>query len=255
MNPYIIEIGKFAIRWYSVLILIGAAIAIMLTEKEGKKLGIKTDFIFNMAFWAIIFGFIGARIYYVAFNWSYYSAHFSDIFKIWEGGLAIHGGILFGLIWIIIYTKKYKLPTIDYFDVAAVVVPLGHAFGRVGCFFGGCCYGMPYSGKFAVVYTQTDGMTPLNQPLFPIQLLEAILLLLTFFCLFIVFMKKPNKRGMPTFLYTIVYSLMRFSLEFLRGDKERGIIGFLSTSQIISISILIASITIFIFIKKKRQKL
>ena len=107
MNPYIIEIGKFAIRWYSVLILIGAAIAIMLTEKEGKKLGIKNDFIFNMAFWAIIFGFIGARIYYVIFNYHIYKSDPLSIIKIWEGGLAIHGGIIAGFITIYLYCKTY----------------------------------------------------------------------------------------------------------------------------------------------------
>ena len=108
MNPVIFELGKLEIRWYAVLILIGALLAIYLIQKEAFKFGVSKEFIFNMAFWAIIFGFIGARIYYVVFDWSYYSKHLSEILKIWEGGLAIHGGLIAALITILIYTKKYK---------------------------------------------------------------------------------------------------------------------------------------------------
>ena len=155
---------------------------------------------------------------------------------------------------ILIFTRMYKMPTIDYFDTAASVVPLGHAFGRVGCFFAGCCYGMPYSGKFSVVYTTTAGMTPLNTPLFPIQLVESILLLITFGVLYTVTLKYPNKRGLPTILYISIYSVIRFVLEFFRGDKERGGIGFFSTSQIVSLLLLAGCISILVYVKKIRNK-
>ena len=253
--PHELSIFGKEIPLYGIFFFLGIIIAGTVSIIPMKKRKIPCMDWVSAAAFAMIGAIIGSKLLFIIVSIKQIIELNLSIYAVIKGGFVFYGGLIGGIIGILIYTKKYKLPTIDYFDVAAVVVPLGHAFGRVGCFFGGCCYGMPYSGKFAVVYTQTDGMTPLNQPLFPIQLLEAILLLLTFFCLFIVFIKKPNKRGMPTFLYTIVYSLMRFSLEFLRGDKERGIMGFLSTSQIISISILIASITIFIFIKKKRPKL
>ena len=173
-----------------------------------------------------------------------------SLYAIIKGGFVFYGGLIGGILGMYIYTRAYKLPTIDYFDTAASVVPLGHAFGRIGCFFAGCCYGMPYSGRFSVTYTTTAGMTPLNISLFPIQLVESFLLLITFCILYAVILKYPNKRGLPTILYISIYSVIRFILEFFRGDKERGGIGFLSTSQIVSLLLITGCVFIFAFAKR-----
>ena len=108
LNPVLITIGSYDLKYYSVLILIAVIISIEMFLKEGKRFGINEDFLFNMAFWTIVIGIIGARLYYVAFNWSLYKADPISILKIWEGGLAIHGGIIFGIITVILYSKKYK---------------------------------------------------------------------------------------------------------------------------------------------------
>ena len=142
MNPVIVTLGSFELRWYSVLILVGALLALFLIEKEAKRFGINKEFVFNMLFWGIIFGFIGARLYYVLFEWSYYSSHISEIFKIWEGGLAIHGGIIAALLTIIVYTKKYKVRTIRYLDFICVPVLLAQAIGRWGNFFNSEAHGV-----------------------------------------------------------------------------------------------------------------
>ena len=97
MDRYIITIGDFNIEWYSVLIVVGAILALIMIIKEAKRYGYPSDFVFNVCFWSIIVGIIGARLYYVVFNLDLYT-NFWDIFKIWEGGLAIHGGIIFGAI-------------------------------------------------------------------------------------------------------------------------------------------------------------
>ena len=97
MSRYILTIGNFKLEWYSLLIVIGATLGIYMILKEAKRYKYPTDFVFNLCFWIIIMGIIGARVYYVLFNLNLYS-NFLDIFKIWEGGLAIHGGIIFGLI-------------------------------------------------------------------------------------------------------------------------------------------------------------
>ena len=102
MNPIIVTIGSFELRWYAVLMLVAVISGIFLIEKEAKRFNIKRDFIFNLCFWAIILGFICARLYYVAFNWDYYSQNIIEILEVWNGGLAIHGGIIAGLITIII---------------------------------------------------------------------------------------------------------------------------------------------------------
>ena len=100
MNPVLITIGTLEIKWYSVLILVGVIIGIAMLIKEGKRYNISKDFLFNLAFWTIVFGIIGARLYYVIFNWSDYMNDPISIIKIWNGGLAIHGGIISGLIFI-----------------------------------------------------------------------------------------------------------------------------------------------------------
>ena len=105
MSKYIISIGNFNIRWYSVLLLIAVVVGFLLLAKEGRKYNYNIDFLFNMFFWMIIFGFIGARAYYVIFNFDLYKNDLISIFKIWEGGLAIHGGIIAGFITLIIYCK------------------------------------------------------------------------------------------------------------------------------------------------------
>ena len=107
MDRYIFSIGDVNIEWYSVLIVIGAILAIIMIIREAKRYGYPKDFVFNMCFWTIIVGIIGARLYYVLFNLDLYT-NIVDVFKIWEGGLAIHGGIIFGLITCFLYCKKYK---------------------------------------------------------------------------------------------------------------------------------------------------
>ena len=203
---------------------------------------------------AMIGAIIGAKLLFILVSIKDIIRLNLSFVAIIKGGFVFYGGLIGGILGILIFTRMYKMPTIDYFDTAASVVPLGHAFGRVGCFFAGCCYGMPYSGKFSVVYTTTAGMTPLNTPLFPIQLVESILLLITFGVLYTVTLKYPNKRGLPTILYISIYSVIRFVLEFFRGDKERGGIGFLSTSQIVSLLLLAGCISILVYVKKIRNK-
>lgn len=107
MNPVMFSLFGIEIHWYSILILIGIVIGLILLEKEAKKFKYPKELIFNICFWAIIFGIIGARIYYVIFNFSYYQNNLLEIFAIWNGGLAIHGGIIAGVITVIFFAKKY----------------------------------------------------------------------------------------------------------------------------------------------------
>ena len=96
MNPIIIEIHGFAIRWYSVLILLGVIVGYFLAQREAKRFNVNLDFLFNMFFYAVIFGILGARLYYVLFNWNIYAQDPMSILRFWEGGLAIHGGLIVG---------------------------------------------------------------------------------------------------------------------------------------------------------------
>ena len=123
MNRVFLDLGFFQIYWYSLFIFLGVLLAMTVIYKEIKQQKISVDFFLNMAFYTVIFGIIGARLYYCLFNFSYYSHHFLEVFQIWEGGLAIHGGILFGGLTILYHTKKYKQSTLK------ILIIMG--FGRI----------------------------------------------------------------------------------------------------------------------------
>lgn len=137
-------------------------------------------------------------------------------------------------------------------DIFSVVLPLGHAVGRVGCFFGGCCYGICYDGPFAVYYSDAAGLTPLHTPLLPIQLIEAVALLILFIIQLHLYGRK-DKQGKLVQSYLLSYALIRFILEFFRGDTARGKLFFLSTSQWISLLVL-SALALYLLLNKQRQK-
>ena len=200
----------------------------------------------------VMFGsFLGAKIVFIIvtlpkiieLNLSWQSFVF--------GGFVFYGGLLGGGTALILYTHRYRDET-DLFDVYAAVLPLGHALGRVGCFFAGCCYGIPYSGRWAHTYTESVGMTPLGVPLLPIQLIESAGLVLLFAVQMVLFFTiGKNKKGINAVTYLTVYPVMRFIIEFFRGDPERGRIGVLSTSQIISIALVLVTAAVLLYRKRR----
>ena len=148
MNPVIFTIFNIEIRWYSILILIGIIIGVLLIEKETKKTDISKEDIFNICFYAIIFGILGARLYYVLFNISYYKYNILEIFAIWNGGLAIHGGLIAGALTIYLYGRKKNLNSLRLLDIVAPSVILAQAIGRWGNFFNSEAHGFATTYSF-----------------------------------------------------------------------------------------------------------
>ena len=253
MNPYIIQIGNFAIRWYSVLILVGAVLGIILLEKEGKRFKINKDFLFNMAFWTIIIGILGARIYYVIFNFHLYRDDFFSIFKIWEGGLAIHGGIIAGVATISIYCSKYKVKLIRILDLCVPSLILAQAIGRWGNFFNGEAHGMAttleHLQKLHIPNSIIKGMNISGIYYEPTFLYESLACLLGFIIIIIIRRFKYIKVGMVTAFYLMYYSVCRFFIESLRTDSL--MIGGFKIAQIISIILFLIGIVILIVESRK----
>lgn len=255
MNPVMFNIGSFEIRWYSVLILIAFFVAYFLIQKEAKKFNIKSDFIFNMLFWILIFGVIGARIYYVIFDWASFKDNVMEIFKVWNGGLAIHGGIIAGLITLIVYSKKYKLRSLRYLDFCVVGLILAQAIGRWGNFFNSEAHG---------VVTTLEHLESLHLPQFiingmlingsyytPTFFYESTLCIIGFIVLLIIRRNKYIKVGDITALYLIFYGIVRFFIESSRTDSLM-FLGF-KMAQIVS-SIMIVVGLIIIIINRKKGK-
>lgn len=254
MNPVIFTIGNFSIRWYSVIILVAIIIGIKIAQKEAIKFIIPNDFIFNMAFWAVIFGLIGARAYYVIFNFSSYQDNLMSIFKVWEGGLAIHGGILAGFITVLIYCKKYNVRLIKVTDICVVSLILAQAIGRWGNFFNGEAHGAATNlatlegikiiPNFIIKGMQIDGIY--YQPTF---YYESLWCLLGFIILLIVRRFKYIKNGQLTAIYLMWYSVGRFFIEISRTDSLM-FAGF-KVAQIVSIILFVTGLFMFMIISRK----
>lgn len=250
MNPIAFEIGPIAVRWYSVFIFLALLIAGSLALNETKKWKITEDFIINLLFFLIPIAIIGARLYYVIFNWSYYSTNLIEILEIWNGGLAIHGGIIAGIIWIIIYTKKNKVDTLRVLDIFATYTLLGQAIGRFGNFFNQEAHGPACSLAFLQKLHLPDfiinGMYINGTYYQPTFLYESLWCLLGFIVILLFrHFKKYLKLGQLTSFYLVWYGIGRFFIEALRTDSL--MIGSLKQAQIISIVMVLVGITMYIY--------
>ena len=193
---------------------------------------------------SLAFGIAGAKILYVLTAYPV-KVFFAVLWKMLftkgnpglSGGFVFYGGLILAPFGYILGCKIAKCRLGAFLKEAAVVIPLGHAFGRAGCFCGGCCYGIPYDGVFSVHYEHTLSSVQTGIGIFPVQLLEAILLLVLFVILLILYRRKVLN---PIF-YPLGYSVIRFCTEFLRGDAERGKFWIFSTSQWISLFAFVAA--------------
>lgn len=256
MNRYIFEIGSFKIEWYSVLIIIGAMIGISMVLREAKRYGYSTDFVFNMLFWAIIFGIIGARVYYVIFNLELYNS-FWEMCKIWEGGLAIHGGIIAGALVILLYCKKYGVRSIRMFDFIAPALVLAQAIGRWGNFFNQEAHGsattLAHLQSLHLPEFIIEGMNINGIYYTPTFLYESIWCLVGFLLLLIIRRLKITKVGQVFAMYMMWYGLGRFVIEGMRTDSL--MLGGFKMAQIVSIiMIFIGLIVIMITGRKGRYE-
>lgn len=242
MNPYLIDLGIFQISWYSVFILLGLFIGGTLLLWEARKFKINEDFLSNLVFWTTIFAVIGARLYFVAFHWDYYSNNLSDIIKIWEGGLAIHGAILFGFVFILLYTLKYKVNLLRILDIAVPGLIIGQAIGRWGNFFNQEAHGAEVSLEFLksifVPEFIIEGMKINGTYYHPTFLYESLWCILGFIVIILVRkLYKYLKKGQLTGIYFMWYSLGRFFIEGMRTDSL--MYGDYKIAQIVSVALFI----------------
>lgn len=257
MNRVALDLGFIQIYWYSIFIFLGMLTACILIYREAKRRNINKDFLIDLTFYALIFGIIGARLYYVVFNLSYYLAHPIEIFQIWNGGLAIHGGLFAGLITILLYCKKKKVNAMRILDMVVVGVIIGQAIGRWGNFFNQEAFGAITTLKSLqaqpipnFVVKNMYIMGAYRQPTF---FYESIGCLIGFIVLLLLRTKKNLKRGTLTATYMIWYGLLRFFIESMRSDAL--MLGPLKIAQVVSlIFVLVGTIMIINNIRKGKDE-
>ena len=259
---YSVRLGGREIPTYALCMCLGMVLSAWVATRLAKKReGVDAFGVIASGIYAVIGGLIGAKLLYIAVSWRslFYVIEASgfgfseSLGFILRNGFVFYGGFIGGLIGLLIYIKQFKCNRMDYFTIYAVVLPLGHALGRIGCFCSGCCYGMEYDGVFAVKFPLYPSYeeSPVVSRL-PIQLFEAAGLLILFAVLVYLYYRCSKMPTLPLWTYLFVYPVFRFTLEFFRGDEARG--GFLcfSTSQWISIGILAFSGVAFYFTQKKK---
>ncbi len=255
MNRVLISIGPINIYGYAVLIGVASIIGIFLGSKEAEKNGLGKKFLSDLVYYLILVGVLGARIYYVIFNLSSFDT-FLDIFKIWEGGLAIYGGVIVGILFTIYYCKKKDKNVLLSLDTIAPYLILGQAIGRWGNFINKEAYGTittySYLKKLHIPKFIIDGMYINGSYYLPTFLFESLWCLLGFIVLLIIRKKNNYKdKGILLFSYFIWYGMGRFFIEGLRTDSLY--IGMFRISQIVSIILIIIGIVGIIYIKKKKK--
>lgn len=240
LDPIAFEVFGIAVRWYGILISIGMILGTILAIRESKKLGWDENLIIDFIIIMIPTAIVGARLYYVIFNWSYYSGDIMKMINIREGGLAIHGGVIGGVIAGIIYTKVKK---IDFFELADIIAPsliLGQAIGRWGNFINQEAHGGPTNLPWGIT---VDGVK-----VHPTFLYESLWNLLVFAFL-IKYRKKKKNNGEVFFLYLILYSVGRFFVEGLRTDSL--MLGQFRVAQLLSFSLIL--IFSYVFYKNRKK--
>lgn len=237
--------------FFFVGIFLAVLVAVFLTKKKNP---VPLYDMVCSAVYIMIGAIVGAKLLFILVSLDTIIENNLSLIQIIKGGFVFYGGFIGGLLGLIIYAKQFKMPLGPFMDLYATVVPLGHAFGRVGCFFGGCCYGIEHDGFFSVTYTDTlNAATPLNTPLLAVQLIEAIALLCLFIVLLVTYLT-TKKSGLTPTLYAIIYPIIRYVLEYFRGDRERGVFLNISTSQWISLAIFACAVTYLIYSNVSERK-
>lgn len=233
MHPILFEFGPLKIYSYGFIVAVAFIVSAYLARLEARRQNIDPEKILNLCLGLVISGIIGARILYVLQNWAFYLDQPGQILMLHKGGLSFYGGFISGIVFAIVYLRKQGLDILITFDLISPYLALAQAIGRIGCLFNGCCYGKPTNLNFCV-YFPGDSVVR-----HPVQIYSSLGLLLIF-----VILRLPQTRaklpGQIFVVYLLLYSGLRFLLEFLRGDNLQ-ILADLTLHQLISIVIFISS--------------
>lgn len=251
IDPVAISIGPIKIYWYGIIIALAMLIGISLATKEAQKLGLEEDTMVDMALWAIPIGFIGARLYYVLFKWDYYIQNPSEIIAIWNGGIAIYGGLIAGGLAVYWFARRKKMTLTLLLDILAPSVLLAQSIGRWGNFINQEAHGGAVSRQFLeTLYLPEFIIEQMNingTYYHPTFLYESLWSLLGFILLIILRNQKGLlRRGEVALSYVIWYSFGRFFIEGMRTDSL-WIGDIMRASQVLSLVLFISAIILLVY--------
>ena len=254
MCPILFQLGRFTVYAYGSILGLGFVVGMTLVFLKARKEGIPIERVIELFCLAIFSSLIGARGLYVLLNFSIFRGEPSRILRVWEGGLVFYGGFLLAVATAIGYMRRHQLAPWKTADLFTPSIALGLFFARIGCFMAGCCYGSVTSLPWAVTFTDPRSLARLNAALHPTQLYEAGSGLALF--LFLIWIEKRKAYdGQAFWLFLLLYSLVRFLIEFVRDDPRGFLWGtFLSTSQVIGICLAILSLFMLFYLRRRCRR-
>ncbi len=255
MDPVCITVFGRPVYWYGVFLALGFGAGMAHLAWQGRREGRAPGFASDLAFWLILGGIAGARAAYVLGNWSEFADSPGLILRVDKGGLVFYGGFFGAWFAAWMFALARRVPVLKLFDYTVTALPLGHAFGRIGCFINGCCQGRPHDGwlactypsKSAVWWSQVeDKLIPLSAhsalPVWPVQFLEAAANL-AIYALLVLAYRRRHTDGVIVIRYFLLYPVVRFFLEFLRGDlSDRVVAHGLTSAQWVSLGLFAAAL-------------
>ncbi len=255
MLPKLIEFGDFYLPTYGVLVAIGFLAGLWVTSSLGKRVGIDSEKISNLAISCALAGLLGAKLMMFVFDWDRYAQNPRDIFTLetLQAAGVYQGGFILAFIAAIFLIRSYKMPPLLTMDAFAPGIAIGHAIGRLGCLAAGCCWGARCDRPWAITFTDYTAYeitgVPLGIPLHPSQIYESVFNFALCYFLYRVFMKRPVP-GTVIGLYLVLYSIARFVIEFFR-DHAQDLIGPFSNTQWISVGTAVVGVGILLVIRKR----
>lgn len=254
MDPILLSIGHFHLRWYSLIVLTAIAAGTWLTAKEAARKGFNAEDIYDAAVWVVLAGLIGARLFHVADHWpDRFAANPIEALYVWEGGLAIWGGVAGGLVALAVLARRRHWRLRRLLDAAAPGLVLGQAIGRLACIITGDSVGKPTDGPFGLAYTSPDAAVPqLGVFYTPMPVYEILMNLAILGVLWRLRRMKSLPDGVVFFIYLVLYSAIRFGITFWSSYR---ITAFgLNQSQIVSLVGLAAGLPALIVLLRQGRR-
>ncbi len=243
MYPIILKFGPVTLYSYGLMFAIAVVVSTALMAREGRKIGVETDFVYDLMFWLVLGGVVGARLFFIILNARYFLHHRLEMIMIQHGGLAWQGGFVAAFIVLFTFAKKKKQSFFWMLDFVAPYAALGQSIGRIGCFLNGCCYGKHADWG---VYCPVHG-----DRLHPAQLYCSAGLLIVFFILK-KYQKSTPVTGRVFCLYLLLASSLRFIVQFFRGD-EPPILGALTIFHLVSLFLFFFALIGFVYLGRNKK--
>ena len=254
MHPVLFKLGPFTLHTYGFLLAVGAGLGLWLLGRLARKNNLDPDKVLNLALWVLISGIVGSRLVFVLLEPQQFLARPWRVFYFWEGGLVFYGGLAGGLLAGVILIRRGKLPLWPVLDCFAPALALGQAFGRLGCFFAGCCYGLPHEGWCSVVFNNPRTLAPRGVSIYPTQLFHAAELFALAGFLLLVW---PRRRfgGQIFFTYGMVHGVARVIIEQFRGDwRGAPVLAGLTPTAIAALALALLSAFGYFYLASKDKK-